>query len=389
VEELKQNNAVLEKESRILLQQKKDITQTVKRELRGQLSDEFSAQAQLDQTHQNRRFGDLLNQLDSLKRKVGQNNNQDRDMSRRNADTDIPIGFGLNEDMATTQGGRWLMPLDMTLEETLSKKKGETDTLATGGNARPGTPVAAQTKEPEPAKPKYTIPRGGTLISGTAFTALLGRIPINNRVQDPFPFKVLVGPENLAARGIYIPNLKGMIVGGIATGDWNLSCVRGDILYTTYVFDDGTVSTYESMDGENEPIGYLSDGSGIPCVSGELKSNAAAFLTSRVGLMALEAAGSSAVSDATTTQFNNNGGAIVSIDNASQNALGRILSGGASEARRWIDQRQKQSFEVIFAPPGITVTINIEEEITIDLDPNERKVAYGPEQNPYTTSRLD
>lgn len=77
-------------------------------------------------------------------------------------------------------------------------------------------------------------------------TALLGRVPIDGKVTDPYPFKVLIGKDNLTANGIQLPDVEGAIVSGTATGDWTLSCVRGDVQSITFVFSDGTVRTVPS-----------------------------------------------------------------------------------------------------------------------------------------------
>ena len=79
-------------------------------------------------------------------------------------------------------------------------------------------------------------------------TALIGRIPIKGNVDDPYPFKVIVGSDNLAANGLEIPGLDGMIFTGNAIGDWTLSCVRGEIHSVTFVFEDGTIRTLSSDD---------------------------------------------------------------------------------------------------------------------------------------------
>lgn len=78
-------------------------------------------------------------------------------------------------------------------------------------------------------------------------TALLGRVPIDGKVTDPYPFKVLIGKDNLTANGIQLPDVEGAIVSGTATGDWTLSCVRGDVQSITFVFSDGTVRTVPSQ----------------------------------------------------------------------------------------------------------------------------------------------
>lgn len=43
-------------------------------------------------------------------------------------------------------------------------------------------------------------------------TALLGRVPIDGKVTDPYPFKVLIGKDNLTANGIDLPDVQGAVV---------------------------------------------------------------------------------------------------------------------------------------------------------------------------------
>ncbi|BBA32469.1 integrating conjugative element protein family [Methylocaldum marinum] len=92
------------------------------------------------------------------------------------------------------------------------------------------------------------MPRNATLIGSTGMTALIGRIPIKGQVEDPYPLKVIVGSDNLAANGLEIPGVDGMIFSGTAIGDWALSCVRGTLHSVTFVFDDGTIRTLSSDD---------------------------------------------------------------------------------------------------------------------------------------------
>lgn len=125
---------------------------------------------------------------------------------------------------------------------------------------------------------------------------LIGRLPINGTVTDPYPFKVLIGKDNLTANGIELPDVEGAIVSGTASGDWTLSCVRGQVNSVTFVFSDGTVRTLPRPDTSNNAggqnnnaqakqdtgtsggIGWISDENGIPCIGGERKSNASTYL---------------------------------------------------------------------------------------------------------------
>ncbi|STY64147.1 integrating conjugative element protein, PFL_4705 family [Mannheimia haemolytica] len=119
--------------------------------------------------------------------------------------------------------------------------------------------------------PVYTVPSNSTFLDSVAMTGLIGRIPIDNKVSDAYPFKVLIGRENLIANGIELPDVEGAIVSGTATGDWTLSCVRGDVKSMTFVFNDGRIVSTTNK-GNSENIGWLSDSSGIPCVPGERKN---------------------------------------------------------------------------------------------------------------------
>ena len=79
------------------------------------------------------------------------------------------------------------------------------------------------------ATPFFTIAANSTLTNSVAMTALVGRVPIDNKVTEPYPFKLLIGRDNLIANGIELPDIEGAIVSGTASGDWTLSCVRGDV----------------------------------------------------------------------------------------------------------------------------------------------------------------
>jgi hypothetical protein len=49
--------------------------------------------------------------------------------------------------------------------------------------------------------------------------------------------------QNLTANGIDLPDVAGAVISGTAAGDWTLSCVRGQIVSMTFVFNDGRVRT--------------------------------------------------------------------------------------------------------------------------------------------------
>ena len=60
------------------------------------------------------------------------------------------------------------------------------------------------------------------------------------------PFKIITGADNLAANGLTVPGVQGMVWSGTAVGDWTLACVTGRLDSVTFVFDDGTIRTLSS-----------------------------------------------------------------------------------------------------------------------------------------------
>lgn len=233
----------------------------------------------------------------------------------------------------------------------------------------------------------YTVPANSTLLGSTAMTALVGRVPIDGTVNDPYPFKVLVGPDNLTANGIDIPDVAGAVMSGTATGDWTLSCVRGQIRSVTFVFNDGTVrtipesntdaesggngSTSTQLNGFQSGLGWISDPHGVPCVSGERRSNAAQFLTTQ---SLVTAAGVGAA-----TLLPNNGGRIAAggvSGFGTVDAMGQVLADGVSDVSDWVNKLYGQTFAAVYAPPGAPIAVHLERTLQIDYDPAGRRVDY-------------
>lgn len=291
-----------------------------------------------------------------------------------------------------------------------------------------GSVPAAAGSAPILPEPVYTVPRNATLLGSTGFTALIGRIPIKGNVDDPYPFKVIVGSDNLAANGLDIPGLDGMIFSGTAFGDWALSCVRGAVHSVTFVFEDGTIRTLSSDDqsltnksrdsalavgqtgttqagapannGSNPggpgggggsqsipAIGYLSDTRGIPCITGQRISNATEYLAGRFLARAVGAAGQAyARSQTTVTSSPLTGGVTSSVTgDPTQFALGSIASGGSDELAEFIRDRQGLNYDVVFVDTGADVAIHIDRELPIDFEPNGRKLTYARVRKPSST----
>lgn len=230
----------------------------------------------------------------------------------------------------------------------------------------------------------YTLPENSTLMGSTSMTALLGRIPIGNSVNDPYPFKVIIGRDNLIANGIELPDVEQAIVSGTATGDWTLSCVRGDVKSMTFVFNDGRIATSSSKGSDK--IGWLSDPHGIPCVPGERKTNAPEYLSTHF-LLAAAGAAAQGYSRAQTTTIVD-GDAVIGAVTGQQGKyiVGQAMGQGIQETANWFKERYGQNFDAVYVPPGHPVAINIDKAIEIDYDLSGRKVKYGQSSR---SSQLD
>lgn len=256
-------------------------------------------------------------------------------------------------------------------------------------NAEAPTDLKPPPEEKPPLKPVYTLAENMALTGSTAFTALVGRIPIRGHVQDPFPFYVLVGADNLAANGLELPEVAGVIFRGIALGDWNLSCVRGRLISATFVFRNGTIRTVRGT--EQEPLGELADKFGVPCVSGKRITNAPAYLSQRILVSAVDAAGDAAAAAQTTTSVSPIGGVGTTsvTGETGKFILGRTIGSSARDIEDWLDDRAAESWDAIVTSPGGAVSLLIQREITIDYDPIGRKLRHANATQPYRRNRLD
>lgn len=239
-----------------------------------------------------------------------------------------------------------------------------------------------QYDEETPPTPYFTIARNATLAGSVAMTALIGRVPLEGALTDPFPFKVVIGQENLMANGLELPEIEGAIVAGKASGDWTLSCVKGDVESITFIFRDGRiVSLPESKDGSTggEQLGWLSTPSGIPCIPGVRKTNAPEFLASQFLMAGAEATAQGFSQAQLTTESGANGFSQAVSGDAGKFALGQGLAGGIKATADWYRQRYGNTFDAIYVPPGKKIVVNISKTLRIDYDKNARKVNY--EQN--------
>lgn len=271
-----------------------------------------------------------------------------------------------------------------------------------------GAPSATKKKR---VKPVYTIPQNATLMGSVAMTALIGRVPVDGTVNDPYPFKVLIGPDNLTANGIDLPDVAGAVVSGTASGDWTLSCVRGQIRSITFVFNDGTIRTLPTPEdsekmksGSNNQtqtqtkndqiqggLGWISDPYGIPCIGGDRRSNAKQYIGSQALITAAGAGVATLLNnkdDSSTSSVISTSGSTLGTQSLTGNqAVGQILTSGVNDVSQWVNKLYGQTFAAIYVKPGAQVAIHIDQQLAIDYEIEGRKVKYP--SGAAHVSRLD
>ncbi|WP_426879094.1 TIGR03752 family integrating conjugative element protein [Glaesserella parasuis] len=397
VQRTNEENERLKKENQALKIQSYDVSR--------QIDDAIQTKQQELMADFERRFREVTDRFSNLSNDTPSSN-------------DIPIGLGMEgesqfnsshsntgnayPDEGSQSAVKWIKPSDVTLTDRNGKPvssnfTGETVATfpnpfkalddSTLGQAAVELHGQPNSREKQTKKPFYTLPANSTLMGSVAMTALLGRVPIDGNVTDPYPFKVVIGRENLMANGIQLPDVEGAIVSGTASGDWTLSCVKGNVDSITFVFSDGRIATQENQGSNNgKSLGWLSNPNGLPCIPGERKTNAPEYLSSQFLLSAAGATAQSMAQSQTTTVVDGN--SVVGAVTGSQGKyiLGQALGGGLKEMENWFRQRYGQMFDAIYVPPGQAVAVHISQSINIDYDSAARKVKY---QKNSGTSQID
>ncbi|RUS67410.1 hypothetical protein CUZ56_01355 [Saezia sanguinis] len=320
------------------------------------------------------------------------------DMANNKPAVELPIGLGLEGPADRLKDEIiWIEPSDAQVVDPRANNKPNisfpssfSTVDASGKSLHAGERIRHESysdhenvAEPTPV---YTVPANSTLTGSVAMTALIGRVPVDSTVNDPYPFKVLIGPDNLTANGIELPDVAGAVLSGTATGDWTLSCVRGQITSMTFVFNDGTIRTVPANTSNNNggnnrnntnALGWISDPHGIPCVSGERRSNATQYLTSQALITAAGAGAASLIkNEGGNISYANSDGSIGSVGITGNEAMGRILTNGVQDMSAWVNKLYGQAFAAIYVQPGAHVAVHIEREISVDYDTNGRKVNH-------------
>lgn len=281
---------------------------------------------------------------------------------------------------------------------------------STGGNStgNSGTSSTKAKKSHNKSIPYYTLHANSTSMDATAMTAMIGRVPVGGRVGDRFPVKVILGDDTLSANGHRIPGLKGVVFSGLATGNWNLSCVSVALTSATFVFNDGriqhlpsTVKTQndgiarelESSDPlatqgsqkVTESIGYISTRDGVPCIGGKRITDAEKQLFT-MGVLGATKSYFDAKAKAETTQIaslsNGVSGSVVT-GNATKFANSETAANSIGTIMDFYKDRVRDSFDVVFVEPGQPIAVNIERDLLIDYNTNARKIVYNHDGGAY------
>jgi len=365
-------NKTQREENQRLRQQDASIEQRINTALQAERS-----RLQREQASERQQTEGLLADLQRRLESIGSSDNH----------VDLPIGLGLRDD--ETGGGntlRWIEPDDAKPAD--NRNTGALSFPTRFGAARETSDTSAENPAKNQAETSttqavYTVPTNSTLMGSVAMTALIGRVPIDGTVNDPYPFKVLVGADNLTANGIDIPDVAGAVFSGTASGDWTLSCVRGQVRSITFVFHDGTIRTIPEDGGRNnqqnnqDGLGWISDPYGIPCVSGERRSNAQQYLGTQA-LMTAAGAGVASLITSDNGQMSYVGadGSIGTVGISGNEAVGRILAGGVRDMADWVNKLYGQAFAAVYVQPGAQVAVHLEKPLSIDYDTQGRKVDY-------------
>ncbi|ASI21455.1 TIGR03752 family integrating conjugative element protein (plasmid) [Aeromonas media] len=299
------------------------------------------------------------------------------------------------------EGVEWIIPSDaqrVTDEQTgkdvikYPKFKGSGyRNLHTSRNTNSNLMTRSDDEEKDSLVPIYTIPENSSFLGSVGATALIGRVPLNNQVTDPFPFKVVVGQKNLATNGIKIPNLQGMVVSGLARGDYTLKCLYGQINSVTYTFIDGTIRTVSSKGKEEgEGLGYLADYQGVPCITGKYITNLPSYLAQTMGIntfAGMAEAFANGQAEITKNTDGSSSSSVVGESNSINYMLGKGIGKGVQSGSDALAERQQGAYDAVYVPPGTRVEIHLTSQIDIDYDKKGRKVSHVQPTNHYSNNR--
>lgn len=221
----------------------------------------------------------------------------------------------------------------------------------------------------------YTIPTDSSLWDAVSMGSMIGRVPKNGTLKNPYRFKAMLSNENMATNGIYIPNLKNMVVSGYLEGDMLMECVRGYVDSATYTFMDGRIATTNKGTEHGEQIAHISDQWGNECIPGTYISTIKKYIAYVGGANALSGVGS----------LLSNAGNVTTVDGTSvtttlangitgSSVLGAAVEGGASAASDFISDELGDAFSAVIIEAGEPLVIHVDSQLNIDYDTEGRLI---------------
>ena len=140
--------------------------------------------------------------------------------------------------------------------------------------------------------------------------------------------------------------------------------------------EDGSIVNHSS---QGKPLGYISDPSGIPCVAGRFVTNAPSFISQRIGLAGLGAAGSAYAEAQQQRQTSSLTGSTTStvVGDINKLVAGEAVQSATDEVSRWLLARQKQSFDAVVVNPGVEVSVHLDRSLSLDKSSIARRLRYA------------
>lgn len=228
-------------------------------------------------------------------------------------------------------------------------------------------PSASQNRPAQGKKNTQVIP-SGTLIKGRLLTGMIGRIPVDGNIADPWPFKII------ATGFAHAPNYKefdasGMIFEGTAQGDYSFGCARGKVHKLTSVTQQDDVISAGAEQGAG--IAWVSDERSNPCLPGTYVGNASSELGKDV-LLNTVAGVTQAVTQAEETRtISAEGVERVAVTGDKLRVVGANALGGVAQGAIDFISKRSDTWDAIYVAAGADVIINISQDIPITKSSNK------------------
>lgn len=229
-------------------------------------------------------------------------------------------------------------------------------------------------QSPPEAKPFITIPPDSWMFDATALTALVGRVERSGVNHAPWDFNVLLSGDVAIANNHILPEIEDARVSGVAIGDQATQCIRGYVTSITFVFTDGRV--FHQSSSMDDPLAYLGDEYGNPCVPGEYFSNTAELLATYGSVAGIQSIARSIEQRQQTVSSSNAGHSISLTGSDTQAAIGAFGAGSARQLGEIIAERYEAYYPFVYAPAGQSVSLRFRQSINVDYQYENRKVRY-------------